>query len=304
MEYTKPSLTYKEQADVLISRGLLADRDILIATLQNVNYYRLSGYLYPFRNADDSFLDGTTLDIVWRRYRLDRRLRFLLLDAIERVEVALRSRLVYHFVHKHNAFAYLDKIYLPNLDQTQYDEFKQKLATEISRSKEKFVIHFNRKYGDKHNMPPLWIACELFSFGLFLTFYRGVEKSLQQQLARDLGVPDVVLFSWLLTLNNLRNLCAHHGRVYNKSFKIKLPTNRNKYPDWFNPFPIADKKLFTVLTVLKYLLSHVASRSQWHIRLKGLIEEYSDIPASIMGFPANWKECLFWKDVDVDGNKQ
>ena len=140
MEYTKPSLTYEEQADVLISRGLLADRDILIATLQNVNYYRLSGYLYPFRNADDSFLDGTTLDIVWRRYRLDRRLRFLLLDAIERVEVALRSRLVYHFVHKHNAFAYLDKIYLPDLDQTKYDDFKQKLATEISRSKEKFVI--------------------------------------------------------------------------------------------------------------------------------------------------------------------
>ena len=249
MEYTKPSLTYEEQANVLISRGLLADRDVLIATLQNVNYYRLSGYLYPFRSADDSFLDGTTLDIVWRRYRLDRHLRFLLLDAIERVEVALRSRLVYHFVHKHNAFAYLDKIYLPNLDQTQYDEFKQKLA-------------------------------------------------------RDLGVPDVVLFSWSLTLNNLRNLCAHHGRGYNKSFKIKLPTNQNKYPDWFNPFSIADKKLFTVLTVLKYLLSHVASRSQWHIRLKGLIEEYSDIHVSIMGFPANWKECLFWKDVDVDGNKQ
>jgi len=89
MEYTKPSLTYEEQADLLISRGLLADRDILIATLQNVNYYRLSGYLYPFRNTDDSFLDGTTLNIVWRRYRLDRRLRFLLLDAIERVEVAL-----------------------------------------------------------------------------------------------------------------------------------------------------------------------------------------------------------------------
>ncbi len=146
MEYTKPSLTYEEQADVLISRGLLADRDILIATLQNVNYYRLSGYLYPFRNTDDSFLDGTTLDIVWRRYRLDRRLRFLLLDAIERVEVALRSRIVYHFVHKHNAFTYLNKIYLPNLNQTRYDEFKQKLATEISRSKEKFIIHFNRKY--------------------------------------------------------------------------------------------------------------------------------------------------------------
>ena len=303
MEYKKHPLTYAEQADLLISRGLSADRDTLIETLKNVNYYRLSGYLYPFRNADDSFEEGTSLDIIWRRYRFDRQLRFLLLDAIERVEVALRTRCVYSFVHKYGAFGYLDNKYLPNLNQDQYDNFKQKLATEISRSKETFVIHFNQKYGDKHDMPPLWIACELFSLGLFLTFYRGIERSIQQQLARDLGIPDVVLFSWLLALNNLRNLCAHHGRIYNKNFKIKLPTNAKKYPIWFNPFPIAGKKLFTVLTVLKYLLSYVAPKTRWHVRLNNLIEEYNDISQDIMGFPENWKESVFWKDLDVDGDK-
>jgi len=303
MEYKKHPLTYAEQADLLISRGLSADRDTLIETLKNVNYYRLSGYLYPFRNADDSFEEGTSLDIIWRRYRFDRQLRFLLLDAIERVEVALRSRLVYYFVHQYGAFEYLDKEHLPNLSQEQYDDFKQKLTLEISRSKEAFVVHFKQTYGDNHDMPPLWIACELFSFGLFLTFYRGIEKSMQQRLARDLGIPDVVLFSWLLVLNNLRNLCAHHGRIYNKSFKIKLPTNAKKYPTWFNPFPIAEKKLFTVLTVLKYLLSYFASKSRWHVRLNSLIEEYDDIPQNIMGFPENWKESVFWKDLNISRNK-
>ena len=303
MEYKKHPLSFGEQADLLISRGLIADRNILIETLKNVNYYRLSGYLYPFRNADDSFQEGTSLDVVWKRYRLDRQLRFLLLDAIERVEVALRTRLVYNFVHKYGAFGYLDKNNLPNLTQDQYDNFKQKLDTEIDRSKETFVFHFKRKYGTEHAMPPLWIACELFSFGLFLTFYRGIEKNIQQQLAKDLGIPDVVLFSWILALNNLRNLCAHHGRAYNKSFKIKLPTNATKYPNWFNPFPIVGNKLFTVLTVLKYLLSHVAPQSKWHIRLNDLIGEYSDIPQNIMGFPENWKESVFWKDLDVSGDK-
>ncbi len=296
MEYKKNPLTYEEQADLLISRGLSANRDTLIETLKNINYYRLSGYLYPFRNADDSFRKGTSLDIIRRRYRFDRQLRFLLLDAIERVEVALRSRLAYYFVHKYGAFEYLDKKHLLNLNQEQYDDFKQKLTLEISRSKEAFVCHFNRKYGDKHDMPPLWIACELFSFGLFLTFYRGIEKSMQQQLAKDLGVPDVALFSWLLALNNLRNLCAHHGRVYNRDFKIKLPTNTQKYPAWFNPFPIAGKKLFTVLTVLKYLLSHVAAQSRWHVRLDSLIKEYKDIPLAVMGFPDNWQRSMFWKE--------
>ncbi len=90
-----------------------------------------------------------------------------------------------------------------------------------------------------------------------------------------------------------------------KNFQLSQPTSCRLTTDpWGQGGTQKTSKLFTVLTVLKYLLSNVASRSQWHIRLKGLIEEYSDIPASIMGFPANWKECLFWKDVSVDGIKQ
>ena len=97
MEYKKSPLTFEQQADLLISRGLQADRAQLISSLKSVNYYRLTGYLYPFRMADDTFKPGTTLEMVWRRYSFDRRLRVLVMDAIERVEVAVRTQLVYHF---------------------------------------------------------------------------------------------------------------------------------------------------------------------------------------------------------------
>ncbi len=110
MEYKKDPFTYEKQADLLISRGLRADRNHLINSLRNVNYYRLSGYLYPYRdnNGDsDVFIKGASFEDVWRHYTFDRRLRFLLMDAIERVEISLRSRLVYYFIHDSGPFGYL-----------------------------------------------------------------------------------------------------------------------------------------------------------------------------------------------------
>lgn len=99
MEYTKPPLTFEEQADLLLHRGLIADRGILLARLRSVSYYRLSGYTFPFRDGADTFRSGTTLDEVWARYTFDRRLRLMVMNAIERVEVCVRTELVYCLAH-------------------------------------------------------------------------------------------------------------------------------------------------------------------------------------------------------------
>ena len=81
MRYTKPPLTFEQQADQLLTRGLVTEREILIARLSEVNYYRLSGYWYPFRKPDaDAFEPDTTLDLIWDRYVFDRQLRVLVMD--------------------------------------------------------------------------------------------------------------------------------------------------------------------------------------------------------------------------------
>jgi abortive infection bacteriophage resistance protein len=98
MRYSKPPLSYKQQAELLLSRGLIADKNELINRLENVNYYRLSAYLYPFRNSDDTFKQETTLAEVWRRYTFDRQLRLSVMDAIERIEVAMRTKVTNAFV--------------------------------------------------------------------------------------------------------------------------------------------------------------------------------------------------------------
>jgi abortive infection bacteriophage resistance protein len=91
MNYDKPPLSFAAQADLLLKRGLIADRTLLIDRLKNVNYYRLSGYLYPYRLANDNYKPGTTFDKVWRHYTFDRQLRLIVIDAIERFEVSIRK---------------------------------------------------------------------------------------------------------------------------------------------------------------------------------------------------------------------
>src|SRR5271157_2501643 len=154
MEYTKPPLTFQEQAEKLLSRGLIADKEELVKRLKCVNYYRLSGYLYPYRNPDDTYKPGTTLMLVWKHYTFDRQLRVLVMDAIERVEVAVRTQLVYHLAHRSGAFGYIDNNNLPFLDISRFSQWINDLDNESQRSRETFISHFQNKYGDCHDRLP------------------------------------------------------------------------------------------------------------------------------------------------------
>ena len=296
MRFDKPPLTFEQQADLLLARGLVADRPALIKRLEVVNYYRLSGYLYPFRKTDDSLKDGTTLEAVWRLYVFDRQLRLLTMDAIERVEVSVRTQLSYHLAHKHGAFAYLDSAKMPGISNVEHQKWIDELESEMKRSKEPFIAHFFEKYGDVHSMPPIWMLVEIMSFGKILTLFRAVDRDIRQSISGILGVSDEVLLSWLIALNGIRNVCAHHGRLWNRElgYRPKIPREK-KYPQWHRPIAITQDKVFAVLTILRYLLRITAPTSRWDGRLRALLSEYSDVPVRMMGFPENWEGSTLWK---------
>ncbi len=190
MNYTKEALSFEEQADRLLERGLIAEKAELIRRLEAVSYYRLSGYLYPFRCQDqDAYKPETTLETIWRRYCFDRRLRVLVLDAIERIEVAVRTQLIYHFAHEHGAFGYCHEGSLPNLKVSDYIAWRDCLITETRRSKEPFANHFKKKYGDTHQNLPIWMIAELMTMGSVLTFYKGVSDSLRTTVASHFDMP-------------------------------------------------------------------------------------------------------------------
>lgn len=296
MKYDKPPLSFEEQADLLIKRGLIADKTLLVSRLKNVNYYRLSGYLYPYRQANDNFKSGTTFEQVWRHYAFDRRLRILIMDALERVEVGVRTQLIYHFSHKYGAFGYCQRDNFPKLEPERFDKWIKEIRDEAGRSREKFVEHFYARYGDCHNDLPLWMLGEIMSFGKVLTMFNGVDDSIRKLIAGHYETEDEVLISWLGTLNVIRNICAHHGRLWNRElgYKPYIP-KKQKHPEWHIPVPIPQNRIFGILTILRYLLRTIAPQSKWETRLLALLDEYPEIYRRSMGFPNNWKESLLWK---------
>lgn len=303
MEYSKRALEFDEQADRLIARGLEADRGELVGRLQAVSYYRLAGYLHPFRQRTDAgevldeFVEGTRLGMVWDRYCFDRRLRVLTLDAIERVEVSVRTKLVYAFSKAHGAFGYCDDRCLPKLKIKEYLEWRLVLQEETDRSKETFKKHFFAKYGDHHQNLPLWMLAELMSMGSLLTFFKGVEPDLKRRVADDFGLPDEVALSWLRSLNAARNICAHHSRFWNRvmGYPPMLP-NARKYPLWHTEWKLPNDRVGIILIICRYLLGLISPTSRWHERVEALFAEYPAVPIDAMGLQENWKTHPIWAE--------
>jgi abortive infection bacteriophage resistance protein len=297
VKYTKPALSFEQQADQLLSRGLQADRARLIEILGRVNYYRLSAYWHPFKRPDGSFAPGTTLDEIWRRYTFDRQLRLLVMDAIERVEVAvLRTLMVEHHARKYGPFGYRDaKNFRPEFAGVAHQRMVDEIDQTASRSREPFVDHFRTKYYSETGLP-LWMAAEVASFGTLFTFYRYLHLSEQKHVSSKLGLPANVLQSWLFCLNYIRNLRAHHSRLWNRELGIRpLVPDRKNLTEWHVPMTPDNRRTFAVLTLLKWLLRRIAPQSQWADRLHGLLKNYPDIPLNLAGFPSAWDSSPIWK---------
>lgn len=296
MEYCKDPYSFEQQADKLLQRGLIARREEIIHRLQSVNYYRLSGYLFPFRiPGSDQFLPDSSLEIIWNRYCFDRRLRVLTIDAIERIEIAVRTQLVYHFTHAHGPFGYFDDKNLPKLKIGDYLEWRLKLQEETSRSKETFKKAFFDKYGDNHKELPLWMLCELMSMGSLLTFFKGVEPSIKQAVGGPWQIPDTLLLSWLTSLNAARNLCAHHARFWNRELGYPpLLPQPNKFPLWHGEHKLPNNRCGIILFICRHWLRLISPTSMWHERVEALFAEYPDVPMADMGLPETWTTHPLW----------
>lgn len=264
-----------------------------------VNYYRLSGYWFPFKSTkvDESFVDDTRFDKVWERYCFDRKLRLQVLDAVERVEVAVRARLAYSHAHDHGTFAYANEATsLPDFkDEENRQRFAKTVRSESKRSKERFTKHFREHYAEDKGVLPVWMVAEVISFGTLCHFYGACKRSLRQQVASTFGINEKMLGSWMLSLNSTRNICAHHGRLWNRVLPLKpsLPRKR-KHPAWHTPVEITNTKVFGTLTMLGYLLEQIAPHSLWKSRIVALLAEYPTMPTDEMGLQKNWQSSPLW----------
>jgi len=278
--FSKPSFTITEQIGQLKSRGMLFGDEARAAHyLENLNYYRLSGYWLIFEedHASHKFQSGTTFERVIDHYVFDRELRLLMLDAIERIEVSVRSKLAYELSQKYGAHPHLMcELFHP---ATTYTKTLAKLKSEIDRAKEPFLKHFQNKYSEE--LPPIWASVELMSLGQVSNWFSCIKKRQDRQLiAKYYDLDEKILASFLHHLTIVRNICAHHSVLLNKTLTVafKIP---KKYEKNYNLNQ--RKKLFNTIVMTEHLLGIISPGNSWAKRVDELIEKY-DIDKTMMGF--------------------
>lgn len=298
MKYDKPALTIDQQIDQLRRRGMrLADTDAARQRLVHINYYRLRAYWLPDevpaeQSGDHAFRAGTDFDAIIDRYVFDRKLRLLVMDAIERVEVSLRTTWAHVLATRHGPHAYLDSQLFRKA--TEHEKCLKRLRGEIQHSRETFVLHYRARYCEPE-LPPLWVMCELLTFGHLSLWYQNLANSADRvEIARAYGVDEQIIKSFSHHLTYVRNVCAHHSRLWNREMTIgmKVPAR----PDWLGAAFNAErpKRVYNTLVMLAYLLGVISPANTWRQQLKTLLGEYPTIDWDAMGFPAGWHEQAFW----------
>lgn len=295
MRFSKPPKTFEEQVKILRSRGMdLDDPERARRYLSHLNYYRLAAYWLPFEQDHPThrFKPNTRFDTVLEHYIFDRELRLLIMDAIERLEVSLRTRWAYYLSHTYGSHAHLDDGIFKK-GPWSHDENVRSLKEVVRSSSEVFIKHFRDTYDE--DLPPLWVICEVMTLGQLSKWYANLCHSKDRNaIARVYGLDEVNLVSFLHHLSIVRNLCAHHARIWNREFIFAWKFPRRKPSGLFENFNTADgKKLYNTLVMLAYLMDQINPHN-WKKRLGKLFVKHPDVTARHMGFPDNWRDRPIW----------
>lgn len=296
--FPKQALTLREQVELLRLRGMSITDDAKAEHyLGFINYYRLAAYWLPFEadHSTHTFRPGTTFDLVLDHYVFDRNLRVLLIDAIERVEVAVRTQFAYRLAHAYGPHALLD----PGLFQAKasgwsYRRFCQSLEQDVQDSKETFVEHLRSKYAEP--LPPVWAAVEIMTLGQLSKWFANLKHgSDRNRVAHVFDFDELNFVSFLHHLVFIRNLCAHHSRVWNRQFAFSFKIPRHRPVAVLSSLnSAAPKKLYNTLVMLAYLLDKVSPGHHWKQRLRDLLRDHA-VSQTAMGFPADWPNRAIWQ---------
>lgn len=335
MKYDKPHLSYDQQLALMRDRGLaVADHPRAIQGLKRIGYYRLSGYTFPLRTLEENpqqakgkqqkrgetFIEGASFEDAVALHDFDHRLRGILLDGLQQLEVGLKVKIGYT-LGKRGALAHLDESKLDpgakkphrrKKDKSRYEAWREEydsLQEKATSGKQEFVMHFAKHYDGE---VPIWAAVGFMTMGCLISLYNMLNKEDRRTIARSLGVKDPkVLAGWLKPLNILRNQCAHGNRVWNRSIPFqadKLNLGMLKNPALLRHLAISSKapvdhRVYFHAATTAYLLRELIPDSTWPRDFAAVMgtfpssvsEKFPLSPVDSMGFIEDWENEELWR---------
>ncbi len=298
MIFNKEPFTIQQHIEQLRQRGLaIANEELATHYLSQVSYYRLAGYWWSMQSDKEQhiFKPNSRFEDVVALYNFDRELRIILFDVIEKIEISLRSKLIYHLSHEFDPWWFQNTGIFQ--DSGALIETLASIKEEVDRSKDTFIREHKKKYKDDLRFPPAWKTLELTSFGSLSKLYGNLKNTIQSKdtIAKELGaVNHTYLPSWLQSIAQIRNYCAHHSRLWNKN----LPGTPKLLPKpphrWVADVPTDTQKLYLHLCIMRYLLNIVVPENSFSTKLQDLIERYPSVDPNALGMKPNWTQEPLW----------
>lgn len=312
--YGKAPMELDALVDLLADRGLsVPDRERALRYLRHIGYYRLSPYMIPFQQdgPEHRLREGTSFDDVLDLYVFDRALRLVVMDALERVEVAVRAGLTDHMSTTYdNPHWYMDASHFR--DPSEHAKFvdivrnscKDRLQGTPDVGEDAVVHrsaleHYLTTYGSPE-LPPSWLMVETMTVGQLTRAFRNLERRADQTaVARNIGLTAPLLESWMKTYVRVRNVCAHHGRLWNVGLGVYPAIPNSAAVSWLHDkegIPERSRKrLYPVLVSFQSILDTVSPHSGWAGRLHGLVSTRPPMNLRGMGIPEAWVDDPFWR---------
>jgi len=257
----------------------------------------------PIRTGD--FVPSSRFEDIVRLYVFDKKLRLLALDALERIELAVRVD-VAHLLGRRDPMAHENPACLhggfakrainrgADKGKTAHAVWLERYRKLVHRARhEPFLEHHQQKYAGKL---PIWVAIEVWDFGLLSKLFSGMHVTDKNTIAEKYGATDGEAFSqWLRSLNFIRNVCAHHSRLWNISVLEQSPV-----PDGWSA-GINNKRPFFYFCLMQRMLQTISPNSCWHRRFKALLAQ--DFPQTApkqlslyeFGLVSGWENWGLWQ---------
>jgi abortive infection bacteriophage resistance protein len=293
--FSKVPLSYDAQLQLLLDRGLIIENKAkALFLLEHISYFRLSGYWFPLLadKLNHVFKIGATFNAAFQLYCFDKELRKMLLSELEKIEVAVRAKMIFVLSHEYGPFWFQNSQLFRN--PVKHENLLTKISIEYSRSDEEFIESFRKNYSDP--FPPSWMILEITSFGTLSQLYSLLNPGRnKREIARHFGLPDAVFSSWLHSIVYLRNVCAHHARLWNRVLSISPQSPHNPHNPWLSQKDISNNRAYYVLCMVKYLLGTVNPSNSLIAKLETLFSKYPSVDIRALGFYPNWRNESLWK---------
>ena len=295
--FMKPFKTIEEQISILEERGLIIeDKAYASKCLENLNYYRISGYTLTLRK-NDKFYNGITFENAMQIYNFDKELKLLVLKYLEDIEIALRTHIGYVLGSQDTSDdATLSYLNADNfVSPVHHEDVMKELQGAIGDNKnEAFIKHHQTKYNGKL---PVWAIVETLSFGALSRLFAALNQSIKNEICEKYyyGIRPQIIENIMEGLVVLRNICAHHSRLYNRGIPNTPRISKediNYYISQGYQSNEIGKKLFFRLVMIDRLTDNKSFVDNLASDIEKLYEKYPFVKMSHYGIKSNWQNIM------------